>query len=980
MKRALALLLCAAILSGVFVFSVAAQEENTLPFNGQNVSFTAEGDLSQHRQFYWIGKDFVLTLKEANAVFNQFVITYSATQPLRCAVTYADGQGTQAAEEFFLEAGENLTFAQLIDGFLDGKTQAAIVSFRFSTITDTESVLAVHSVDTRLREQLGENVTYLENDRYKVGVDLAWGGGISYLEDKLDQDASISNLLNRHDTGRLVQQSYYGSNSAPYTPGRYNNSTWRYNPVQGGDQYNNASKLVDFYVTDTEIYVKARPLDWALKNTPTLSYMENTYILQEDGLEVDNGFVDFSDYDHPIRDQELPAFYTISYLGNFYFYNGNQPWTGDALSVERNLPFWSPQTSTTRKTYQAGNTETWVAWTDNADWGVGLYVPNVTYMLAGRHQYDGSKSASASSTNYVAPLRHMMIRLGERIEYSYYITTGALTDIRAKFTEIKDTFPNNASLDQGEPYTNITFETLFGQRRFTHLNDAKVTFADGLAALTATNMKQRDPYARLDLTGCGSTLKAENYPYVVFTYMAPETNSGVNYGHLFYGAGTLTNPDGNAVERFSVSNDGQWHSAIVDLSGKTNWKGKPNFLRLDFFGTGVEGDTMYLKSVQLAPTMEAAQLLAEQALEQKHSLCHVAATDAACLVDGNVEYWYCMDCGKYYLDAAATTEVTQADTILVGPDHVYGDWKFDAEGHWKECFCSDKTEKQGHTGTLINVVPPTAEEDGYTGDLVCEICEYVLEEGQPVVSIQRTAAEVEALIAAADTAEAVAEARAAYEALSEEAKALVTNLPVLEAAELYWATVNGEVILTLTGPAEINAFDETVTYTLSAENMTNLATVILEMEISADTLSQPVVEGCDGWTVVGQAYEDGKLYIAVANMAGVTGSGDLLTVTLKPTNEPGEASLALTDADLSAYLGEGETFVPANTENASITTTVRFSIYDVNRDGIVDQLDMTRAQRYFGSYHKDADVNADNVVDIEDLILILNNYHTDFMA
>ena len=61
-------------------------------------------------------------------------------------------------------------------------------------------------------------------------------------------------------------------------------------------------------------------------------------------------------------------------------------------------------------------------------------------------------------------------------------------------------------------------------------------------------------------------------------------------------------------------------------------------------------------------------------------------------------------------------------------------------------------------------------------------------------------------------------------------------------------------------------------------------------------------------------------------------------------------------------------------------TTITYSIYDVNEDGIVDQLDITRAQRAYGASDGDdnwiarADVNHDGTVDINDLILILNNY------
>ena len=99
---------------------------------------------------------------------------------------------------------------------------------------------------------------------------------------------------------------------------------------------------------------------------------------------------------------------------------------------------------------------------------------------------------------------------------------------------------------------------------------------------------------------------------------------------------------------------------------------------------------------------------------------------------------------------------------------------------------------------------------------------------------------------------------------------------------------------------------------------------------------------------------------------------------MKPVQTAGEAAVSITAADLSAYMGDGETFVDVNLDGASVTTTVAYSIFDVNKDGVVDQLDLTRAQRYYGTNYADADVNNDRIVDINDLILILNNYHVRF--
>ena len=44
-------------------------------------------------------------------------------------------------------------------------------------------------------------------------------------------------------------------------------------------------------------------------------------------------------------------------------------------------------------------------------------------------------------------------------------------------------------------------------------------------------------------------------------------------------------------------------------------------------------------------------------------LRHIDAKAATEIADGNIEYWYCDGCGKYYSDASATKEIAKADTV-----------------------------------------------------------------------------------------------------------------------------------------------------------------------------------------------------------------------------------------------------------------------------------------------------------------------------
>ena len=57
----------------------------------------------------------------------------------------------------------------------------------------------------------------------------------------------------------------------------------------------------------------------------------------------------------------------------------------------------------------------------------------------------------------------------------------------------------------------------------------------------------------------------------------------------------------------------------------------------------------------------------------KHDLQHFATIIPTCTKDGNIEYWYCEDCGKYFSDPAATKEISKAETVTAAKGHTYQD-------------------------------------------------------------------------------------------------------------------------------------------------------------------------------------------------------------------------------------------------------------------------------------------------------------------
>ena len=73
-------------------------------------------------------------------------------------------------------------------------------------------------------------------------------------------------------------------------------------------------------------------------------------------------------------------------------------------------------------------------------------------------------------------------------------------------------------------------------------------------------------------------------------------------------------------------------------------------------------------------------------------LKHIDAKAATAAAEGNIAYWYCGDCDKYFSDAAATKEITKADTVTakLPPKITAGDGAAVTQGEKKELtFTSD---------------------------------------------------------------------------------------------------------------------------------------------------------------------------------------------------------------------------------------------------------------------------------------------------
>lgn len=456
--------------------STAEFQVNVSTYNSQSIVVNnTEYEVKETNNTY--------TLNYSGNSFNQYEITYSSDAYVKGELSF---NGT--IEEFFLEPAQNGTFSGYIDGFLAGKTQTQITSVVFKPLNKKSMDFTLWAVDMNKATNPAdtEGMVYLSDSNYKIGVDLDWGGALSYLEDLtndvmssvpkyainkttevdfsskvktgiLNKTSSNVNLINCNDTGRLVQQSYYGTGSPPYELGDYNGTPWNYNPVQGGNVHNEPSKIVDLKVTDNEIYVKCRPLDWG-KTAEHISpsYMEAWYTLEDGLMRATCRFVDYSGYPEATTTQELPAFYCVEPLNNFVYYSGGEPWSDSNTKVtESDLGFWGENTD------QFFNcNENWAAYIgDDADsFGIGLYCPGQTNMLTGVFNKDASETADPSTespTSYIAAVDTFTFKSFNPFSYAYYITTGNVDTIRNNFKKIATISADPCKVGYSNGFCNI---------------------------------------------------------------------------------------------------------------------------------------------------------------------------------------------------------------------------------------------------------------------------------------------------------------------------------------------------------------------------------------------------------------------------------------------------------------------------------------------------------------------------------------------
>ncbi len=132
--------------------------------------------------------------------------------------------------------------------------------------------------------------------------------------------------------------------------------------------------------------------------------------------------------------------------------------------------------------------------------------------------------------------------------------------------------------------------------------------------------------------------------------------------------------------------------------------------------------TQFWKETRLGYTYYNTDPVSAPAHE--HNMTHVAAVAPTCAEAGNIEYWTCAECGKYFSDANGNNEITLESTVIPATgNHSYGEYVSNNDGtHKHVCSVCGDTVTEACTYNDV-VTAPTATEGGYTTH-TCTVCGY----------------------------------------------------------------------------------------------------------------------------------------------------------------------------------------------------------------------------------------------------------------
>jgi hypothetical protein len=388
-------------------------------------------------------------------------------------------------------ASQGLTFA------VSSSAQVGVFQLIVTGTSETRShsaqlVITVEPVINVTTYQSG-SILYLESDSgtdiARLGLQTIWGGSI------VEVSLNGTNFVNGHDTGREVQAAQYDG-SAQYDNCAGCTGAFGWNPVQGGDKYDQGSLVLAQSLTTDSLYIKAQPYQWNPDDkgggpgqpVPGDTYVEATISNITDHeftFKVHFKITHFGADQHANNIQEFPAVYVNLGFDKFIRDGSRKPWTNAPV-----MSLLMPQLPQMTPSLYAS--EQWGAFVDNSDQGLTVFVPGMTPYIAG-FAAAGDPGPNGYGTNYFAPRTFFSFGPNSVLEGDVYLVAGDYKHARQVIYDLhnrlpaKDIFTPIGSVDNPAPNAQLSGTTNVAGWAFDDIGLSRVdVYVDGVLAGAAS--------------------------------------------------------------------------------------------------------------------------------------------------------------------------------------------------------------------------------------------------------------------------------------------------------------------------------------------------------------------------------------------------------------------------------------------------------------------------------------------------------------
>jgi hypothetical protein len=268
-----------------------------------------------------------------------------------------------------------------------------------------------------------EDLLTIDNGTIKVGIDRSAGASITWLSG----ESYPKNIVNSHDPGRLIQQSYYAGHRLDRSEQGQSPawSPWTWNPIQGGGVGSWARVTKFERLDDKRLYAETVPKLWDMPDEEAAALMRQ-WTAFEPGMPNVVAVRCELEARRPLKDpwgpaairpQELPACYFTRKFSRFMSYLGNGEWRTE---WQRPGPPWGKAEPPRRA----------MACFNSQGLGVAVFSPGGTAQWNfGPHGEGNSSGASDGPCVHVAPIAMAALGPQSTMRYRYWLIVGTQVEI-----------------------------------------------------------------------------------------------------------------------------------------------------------------------------------------------------------------------------------------------------------------------------------------------------------------------------------------------------------------------------------------------------------------------------------------------------------------------------------------------------------------------------------------------------------------------